>query len=114
MTKKGLFYYLASFSGKAKVSEYIPFLIVDICSSLAIMYLFYKIDMTNEITFKNMFYECLILLVTFIPLQASITRRLRYLNFPTWLIVLNYIPVVKYAFKLLLLFNFRKLNRFKN
>lgn len=96
---------IISFSGKAKRIEYLIFFIVDISATLLLFDLYYKIDLDNPITLKNVFYCCLIFLITFIPIQVAITRRLRFLGFPTWIIIINYIPLVKYLFKLFLLTN---------
>lgn len=98
---------IVNFSGKAKRIEYLIFFFVDISSTLLLFDLYYKIDLDNPITLKNVFYCCLIFLITFIPVQAAITRRLRFLGFPTWIIIINYIPLVKYLFKLFLLTNYK-------
>ena len=98
---------IINFSGKAKRIEYLIFFFVDISSHLLLLDLYYKIDLDNPITFKNVFYCCLIVLITFIPVQAAITRRLRFLGIPSWIIIINYIPLLKYLFKLFLLTKYK-------
>ncbi|WP_408610659.1 DUF805 domain-containing protein [Flavobacterium luminosum] len=105
---KNMLYSIIDFSGKAKTLEYLIFFIIDIASTLLFLKLFYEIDLDNQVTLKNVFYCCLIEVFTFVPIQAALTRRLRNLGFPTWLIIINYIPILKYLFKLSLIFNYKK------
>jgi uncharacterized membrane protein YhaH (DUF805 family) len=105
--RKNTLYSIIDFSGKAKTLEYLIFFILDITSTLLFLKLYYEIDLDNQITLKNVFYCCLLELLTFVPIQAAITRRLRNFGFPTWFIILNYIPFLKYLFKLSLIFNYK-------
>ncbi len=50
-----------------------------------------------------MFYNYLLLLITFIPIQAVTTRRLRDLKINGGWIFVNFIPIVKVPFKVYLL-----------
>lgn len=83
--------------------EFLIYLIIRILTGVFLLCLSSKTNWNNE-SVINLFYICLILLVTFIPIVAATTRRLRDLNVNTVWIIINFIPIVNIVFNLLLLF----------
>lgn len=66
-----------------------------------------NINLDNE-KILNIFYTCLIILMTFVPMQAATTRRLRDLNANPTFVVFNFIPILNIAFTIFLLFAKKK------
>ena len=99
--RKVQFYY-SSFSGKSERFEFSIYFIVDIFAEIAIYILNLNVNLDDK-TIIYLFYIRLIQLLKFIPIQAAITRRLRFLNLNTALIFINYIPLVGIIFEILLI-----------
>ena len=99
---KKIFYYYSNFSGKAGKLEYFIYIFMQFISGLIILYLNSKINWIDK-TILNLFYMYLIFLLTFIPVQAVTTRRLRDLGISINLVVLNFIPIINILFKVYLI-----------
>ncbi len=91
------------FSGRAKRFEFSICLFFEIIIQVVIFYLDFHKNL-NDRTVIYMFYNYLILLITFIPIQAITTRRLRDLGINGGWIFLNFIPIINIPFKAYLLF----------
>jgi uncharacterized membrane protein YhaH (DUF805 family) len=99
---KKLIYYYSNFSGTAERLEYTIYIVFHILTQILIIDLYLKTDW-NDRTIVNLFYIWLIVLITFIPIQAVTIRRLRNLKINGGLIFINYIPGIKILFKLYLM-----------
>lgn len=64
--------------------------------------LYRNVNLNNE-KILNIFYSCLILLLTFVPMQAVTTRRLLDLNANGTFVIFNFIPVLNIVFVIFLL-----------
>lgn len=100
--KNTLFFY-SSFSGKSGRIEYAIYCSVFLLMSCLALDLQRSVDLDNK-KILNIFYTCLILLMTFVPMQAATTRRLRDLNANTTFVIFNFIPILNIAFTIFLLF----------
>ena len=90
------------FSGRAKRFEFSICLFFEIIIQLVILYLDNHKNLNNR-TVMYMFYSYLIYLITFIPIQAITTRRLRDLRINGGWIIINFIPIINIPFKVYLL-----------
>jgi len=90
------------FSGRAGRIEFSIYLFVELIAEVVVYYLDSHKSL-NDKTILYLFYTCGILLLTFIPIQAVTTRRLRDLNINGGWIVINLIPILKVPFKVYLL-----------
>ena len=105
--KNALFFY-SSFTGKAGRIEYALYcLVFFLMSSLAID-LQRNVNLDNE-KILNIFYTCLIVLMTFVPMQAVTTRRLRDLNANPAFVIFNFIPILNIALMIFLIFTKRNI-----
>ncbi|SHH38436.1 DUF805 domain-containing protein [Flavobacterium johnsoniae] len=94
---KNIFFFSASFSGKAGRIEYGFYLLFNILSGSLAFDLSKKVNLNNE-RILYLFYDCLIILFVFVPMQAVTTRRLRDLKANPTFIIFNFIPVLNLAF----------------
>lgn len=99
---KNIFFFSASFSGKAGRVEFGFYLIFNILMYYLALDLYSKVNLDNE-KILNLFYVCFIILITFIPFQAVTTRRLRDLRINPTYIVFNFIPILNLVLKIFLL-----------
>jgi uncharacterized membrane protein YhaH (DUF805 family) len=98
-----------SFKGKANRFEYSICFIVELIENLVLIFLFRKITHQSE-TFINICYIWLIHNCLFLPIQATITRRIRDIGINGGYIFLNFIPIINCFFKIYLLFKKSKSN----
>lgn len=114
--KNTLFFY-SSFSQKSGRVEYAIYCSGTFFMSWIALDLYRSVNLDNE-KILNIFYTCLIILVTFVPMQAVTTRRLRDLHANPIFIIFNFIPILNIAFIIFLVFAKRKYkvlnNQFKN
>jgi uncharacterized membrane protein YhaH (DUF805 family) len=99
---KNILFFYSSFTGKSGRIEYAIY-----CSCNILMYwlaldLYRNVNINNE-KILNLFYICLIILMTFVPMQAATTRRLRDLSANSVFLIFNFIPVLNIAFTVFLL-----------
>ena len=99
---KKLHYYFFSFSGRAGRLEYSIYFIFNLLCTFYILELHANTNW-NDKTILNLFYIYIIVLISFIPIQAATTRRLRDLNLNTGWIIINLIPTVNLVFSIILL-----------
>lgn len=99
---KKFVYFYSDFSGTADRLEYTVYIVFQVLIQYTIYVLNSKTNW-NDKTIMNLFYIYLIVLVTFIPIQAVTIRRLRNLKINGGLIFLNYIPGINIFFKIYLM-----------
>jgi len=104
---KNAFFFNSSFSEKSGRVEYGIYILVCFSMNYLALYLYGKVNL-NTPEILNIFYSCLIILLTFIPFQAVTARRLRDLNASPNFIFFNFIPFLNIAFVAFLLFAERK------
>lgn len=104
---KNAFFFYSSFTEKSGRIEYVIYCSVMLLMSSLALDLNRNINLDNE-KILNIFYCCLIILVTFVPMQAATTRRLRDLNANPAFVIFNFIPVLNIVFTIFLLFAKRK------
>ncbi|WP_338839474.1 DUF805 domain-containing protein [Flavobacterium ginsenosidimutans] len=102
MKLKNLIFFYSSFTEKSGRIEFALYFAFNIIASYFAIELWKNVNL-NDIRILNIFYTCLILLITFVPTQAVITRRLRDLNTSPIFIVFNFIPILNFAFWIFLL-----------
>lgn len=107
---KNIFFFSASFSGKAGRIEYGFYLLFSILCGWFALYLNSKVDLNNE-KILYLFYDCLIILLVLVPMQAAATRRLRDLNANPTFIIFNFIPVLNIGFAIFLLLAKSKISK---
>jgi uncharacterized membrane protein YhaH (DUF805 family) len=100
-------YYYSSFSGQSGRVEYFIYLIIETVAKLFALYLNENKSLDDK-TIIYIFYVNLIILMTFIPIQAVTTRRLRDLKINRGFIFINFIPLINIFFKLYLAIAKRK------
>jgi len=99
---KNIFFFTASFLGKAGRLEYSLYLSFNFLMSYLALDLYENVNLENE-KILNIFYCCIIILFLFVPMQAVTTRRLRDLKTSPTFVVFNFIPVLNLAFAAFLL-----------
>ncbi|WP_072970662.1 DUF805 domain-containing protein [Flavobacterium saccharophilum] len=104
---KNILFLYSSFSQKSGRVEYAIYCSGTIFMSWIALDLHRNINLDNE-KILNIFYTCLIILMTFVPMQAATTRRLRDLNANPTFVVFNFIPILNIAFTIFLLFAKKK------
>ena len=104
---KNTLFFCSSFSEKAGRTEFVIYLVISTLLGLLALDLHKNINLDNE-KILNFFYICFIILLTFIPFLAAITRRLNDLEIKASWIILNFIPIIGELFKIYLCFAKRK------
>ena len=105
---KNTIFFFSSFLGKAGRIEYATYCIIAVLMNYWALDLYYNVNLDNE-KILNIFYTCLIILITFVPMQAVTTRRLRDLNANPTFVIFNFIPILNLVFVIFLLLAKRKL-----
>ncbi len=100
---KNILFFYSSFTEKSGRIEYAFYLIFNLLMYYLALDLHQTINLDNE-KILNIFYCCFIVLLTFVPMQAVTTRRLRDLNSNPSFVIFNFIPVLNNVFILFLLF----------
>ncbi|WP_434783343.1 DUF805 domain-containing protein [Flavobacterium panacagri] len=100
---KNIFFFSTSFTEKAGRTEYGIYLLFNLLMLYLVSYLNQNINLDND-KILYLFYICLIILLTFVPMQAVTARRLRDLNANSAFIVFNFIPILNIAFIIFLIF----------
>lgn len=95
-------YYYFNLKGKANRVEYGIFLLIELVVNVSAYLLFLNTNFYDK-TVVNFFYCWIIFNITYIPILAVNTRRLRYLKLHGGLIVLCFIPLISWVFRLYLL-----------
>ncbi|WJS93747.1 DUF805 domain-containing protein [Flavobacterium johnsoniae] len=103
MQVKNLLFFYSSFTEKSGRIEYGIYVLFNILSYYIAIDLNRKVNLDNE-KILYIFYTCLIVLFTFVPMQAVTTRRLRDLNANPNFVIFNFIPILNFAFVAFLLF----------
>lgn len=109
MKLKNILFFYSSFreqSGRTELTLYFIFNFIAYYFALEL----YRIVNLNDESILNIFYTCLIILFTFVPTQAAITRRLRDLNANTTFVIFSFIPILNIVFWIFLLLAKRKNN----
>lgn len=104
---KNILFLYSSFSQKSGRVEYAIYCSGTFLMSWIALDLHRNINLDNE-KILNIFYTCLIILMTFVPMQAATTRRLRDLNANPTFVLFNFIPILNIAFTIFLLFAKKK------
>jgi len=99
---RNILFFYSSFTIKSGRVEYGVYCLANILLSLLALDLYRNVNLDNE-KILNIFYSCLIILITFVPMQAVTTRRLRDLNANPSFVIFNFIPVLNIAFIIFLL-----------
>jgi uncharacterized membrane protein YhaH (DUF805 family) len=110
--KNTLFFY-SSFTEKSGRIEYGFYLLGYALLNYCALDFYRTIDLNSE-RILHLFYICLIVLFTFVPMQAVTARRLRDLNAKPAFLVFNFIPVLNLVFMAFLLFAKPKSNLNQN
>lgn len=105
--KNALFFY-SSFTGKSGRIEYAIYCLVFFLMSSLAIHLQRNVNLDNE-KILNIFYTCLIVLMSFVPMQAVTTRRLRDLNANPAFVIFNFIPILNIAMMIFLIFTKRNI-----
>ncbi|RRA95267.1 DUF805 domain-containing protein [Paenimyroides viscosum] len=105
---KKIFYYGFNLTGKANRSEFAIYFVIELVLLLVALELSTRINHSDFRTYINLFYIDLILLVVTTPTLSATTRRLRYLNLSTNLILISFIPFISSFFRLFLLIKSKK------
>lgn len=100
---KNILFFYSSFTQKSGRIEYAVYCLAILLMSYLALDLQRNINLDNE-KILNIFYTCLIILVTCVPMQAATTRRLRDLNANPTFVIFNFIPILNIAFTIFLLF----------
>ncbi len=100
--KNTLFFY-SSFTTKSERVEYGIYCLLNILLLILALDLYCNVNLNNEKNL-NIFYSCLIILITFVPMQAVTTKRLKDLNANPTFVIFNFIPILNLAFVIFLLF----------
>lgn len=106
---KKVYYYGFNLTGKASRSEFAVYFVIELILLFLALELSTRIDYSDYRTYINLFYIDLILLITVAPILSATTRRLRYLNLSTNLILLSFVPFIGLFFKVFLLIKSKKL-----
>ncbi len=106
---KNSMFFCTSFKGKAGRIEY------GIYISCSLLIYYFALNLHRQVNLNderilNIFYGCLIVLLSFVPFQAVTTRRLRDLKANPAFLIFNFIPILNVAFAFFLLFAKRKTN----
>ncbi|OMQ09155.1 DUF805 domain-containing protein [[Flexibacter] sp. ATCC 35103] len=99
---KNILFFYSSFKTKSGRVEYGIYFLVNVLLTLLALDLYRNVNLNNE-KILNIFYSCLIVLVTFVPMQAVTTRRLRDLTANPTFVIFNFIPILNIAFIIFLL-----------
>ncbi|RKR05274.1 uncharacterized membrane protein YhaH (DUF805 family) [Flavobacterium sp. 90] len=106
---KNLIFFYSSFSSKSGRIEYGIYCLINVLMGYFALYLYSNVSLDNE-RILNIFYSCLILLITFVPMQAVTSRRLRDLNAKPTFFLFNFIPILNIVFVIFLLMAKRTTN----
>lgn len=101
---KSVFYYYSNLKGKANRKEFGIYLLIEIIIGFIALELASKISINEYETLIYLFYINLIIGFSTVPFLAVCTRRLNFLNYPSYLIFLIVIPFINQIFAILLLF----------
>lgn len=104
---KNLLFFYCSFTEKSGKIEYAIYSSATFLLSYLAIDLHRNVNLENE-KILNIFYNCLIILIIFVPMQAATTRRLRDLNANPAFVFFNFIPILNIAFTVFLLLAKRK------
>lgn len=102
MKFKNLIFFYSSFTQKSGRIEFAIYLLINIVTNYFALDLYRNVNLDNE-KILNLFYICLIVLLTFVPMNAVISRRLRDINANPTFVVFSYIPILNFAFLVFLL-----------
>lgn len=105
---KNILFFHSSFTGKSGRLEYTIYCLVFFSMSCLALDLQRNVNLVNE-KILNIFYICLIVLMTFVPMQAVTTRRLRDLNANPAFVIFNFIPILNIAMMIFLIFTKRNI-----
>lgn len=106
---KNSLFFCTSFKDKAGRTEYGIYVFCFLLIYYFVLNLHRQVNLDDERILK-IFYQCLIILFSFIPIQAVTTRRLRDLKANPAFVIFNFIPVLNIAFAFFLLLAKRKTN----
>lgn len=106
---KNSMFFCTSFKDKAGRTEYGIYIFCSLLIYYFALHLNRQVNLDDE-RILNIFYQCLIILFSFVPIQAVTTRRLRDLNSKPIFVIFNFIPVLNIAFAFFLLLAKRKTN----
>ncbi|MBE8724798.1 DUF805 domain-containing protein [Flavobacterium hungaricum] len=102
MKLKNLIFFYSSFTQKSGRPEFAFYVIFNITAYYFALNLYRTLNLENE-KILNLFYTCLIILFTFVPMQAVISRRLRDLKANPNFMLFCFIPILNFAFLVFLL-----------
>lgn len=100
---KNLLFFYSSFTTKSGRIEYAIYFLGNVLLCYIALDLYRNVNLNNE-KILNIFYSCLIILLTFVPMQAVTSRRLRDLNANPTFFIFNFIPILNIPFVIFLLF----------
>lgn len=100
---KNILFFSTSFLEKAGRIEYGIYVLLNILLYYLAIILNRNVNLDND-KILNIFYVCFIILITFVPMQAATTRRLRDLNANPTFIIFNFVPILNIVFIAFLLF----------
>jgi uncharacterized membrane protein YhaH (DUF805 family) len=98
---KNILFFFSSLSGKSGRIEFGIYFFINILLEILMMILYSEINLDNA-KILNLFYIYIIILLTFVPMQAVSTRRLRDLNINPTFVFINFIPILSLLFKVYL------------
>lgn len=99
---KNILFFHSSFKTKSGRVEYGIYCLGNILLCLWASNLYRNVNLDNE-KILNIFYTCLIILISFVPMQAVTCRRLRELNANPTFVIFNFIPILNVIFVIFLL-----------
>jgi len=100
---KKIIYYYSSLKGEANRKEFLVyFIFIELPTNLIVLFLKEGLTINLDNNF-NIFYILLIINLTFLPLLAFTTRRLKNIGISKGWIVLSFLPFLRYVFKLFLI-----------
>lgn len=102
-TLKTLCFCYFNFSGKLGKDKFRIYFVIDILLNIIAIVLYANVNLDNR-NILNLFYVCILILLKFIPMQASTTRRLRDINLNPVFVFVNIIPVLSILFRIYLCF----------
>lgn len=106
---KNISFFSCSFSEKSGRVEYGIYSLACTFMNYLALDLLQNVNLDNE-KILNIFYSCLILLLTFVPMQAVTTRRLNDLTVNPTFVIFNFIPILNLLFAVFLLLVKKNLN----
>ena len=96
-------YYYSNFKDISGRIEYSIYFVIDVIANFLIYFLKQNASI-NDKSVINLFCIWIILNVTFVPIQAVTTRRLRDVGIKESIIIINFIPIINIVFRIFLLF----------